>query len=99
MPRCSCAPKRSVEEDGVGPGFAVFGEDGDAGIAVGEGLNVELGAGHAVAGDVAVESAGTGGVNRARGIAFDDQLVAFDGDVVDVGTGGGVEVPGLECGQ
>src|SRR6476661_8477084 len=98
MPRCSCAPKRSVEEDGVGPGFAVFGEDGDAGIAVGEGLNVELGAGHAVAGDVAVEGAGAGRVDRARGIAFDDQFVAFDGDVVDVWAGRGVEVAGLERG-
>ena len=52
----SAHPSDQSKEQGLGRGFAVFGEDGDAGIAVGEGLNVELGAGHAVAGDVAVEA-------------------------------------------
>jgi len=46
-----------------------------------------------------VEGAGAGREDSAGGVAFDDQLVAVNRDVVDVGTGRGVEVPLLERDQ
>ena len=52
---------------------------------MGEGFDVELGASDAITGDVAVEGAGAGRVDRPGGRALDDDLVAGQGDGVNFG--------------